>query len=243
LYNYLGNTSDGISVDSTDFIQPRASALADESLVTNPALFTKRGADLAQATNAKQPLFYDGFRTVNGLPVIYQEDGRAAYLQTTDASVCAVAAGDNPPLVVIGVAKADTNLHDPLRFEYDGSNYLDVRVYNADVQVRRVVGGSSTTVTITGAGTLLQAGVSTFALLIDASRGVKFYVGGSLIDSGTFTDVGSMPTPALVRTMTDQTNRAGVVAELALFAGELTYDGQLREIAKAIGRRWGGLPA
>jgi hypothetical protein len=217
LYNYLGNTSDGISVDSTDFIQPRASALADESLVTNPALFTKRGADLAQATDANQPLFYSEFSSINGLPVIYREAGRTSYLSTTHAHVAGLVAGDDTSWAAMGVMSFSGALAQPLRWtgalDYDIPLYLD----GAGVKSIRYDGVSISTQTFGGI-TDADFASPRLCTLIRTGLTLSLYLDGVFASSVTHDDLGSVDVTAFYIGHPTETAPQQTYAEIALFA-------------------------
>jgi hypothetical protein len=232
--DFVLSTGDGLDVDSAEFIQPRASAWADESLLDDG---TERGADLAPVGNA-QPLFYERFKTVNNLTALFGEDDRSSYLETNHADPVGAGSGDDPPCAVIGVASCESG-GQLFRWDGAGGEYQYLFRDGAELKLIRHDGASSDTQTFgSGLGSLLDSPqmIHLFGL---GGRQWVLCIGGVYRDTVTMADLASA-TMTSFRPFNATGTGSVVMAEFALF-GDLSSLSTWSAILAKLQNEAGGL--
>jgi len=193
-----------------------ASAWADESLTPADA---QRGADLANGTPATQPIFDVAEASLNGLPLIYSEADRGAYLESTHANVLPLPTGAYA-VAAVGRAAPDAATTSGIVSWTYGSNDYERGPYKVgnDIYHRRNIGGVTSTAIWSGEGSRLTADAF-WVLICNADASVDLWCNGVYL--GNQTHAGFMA----------QTPTAFGVGKVSLFAG---YDATLTAAAVAL---------
>jgi hypothetical protein len=150
------------------------------------------GANLSNGTAATQRLYQASFKTLGGVTVAYREAGRASTTSSDDATLVAVASGDDPVFAVTGIWGGTGDDAAPCAWTGAGS-IADVPLYidGAELKSRRHDGSTEDIQTYgSGLAASVAAGVS-WAVVGGAGRTRKLYIGGVLQDTITHADLSS----------------------------------------------------
>jgi hypothetical protein len=218
--SYTGDGRDSMIVymRSGAFLQPRASAWSDWSLDDAGDL---NGHHLAQGTDAKQLLYSERFKKINGRAVPYGETGRAAFFTTDAADLVAIASGDDPVFAVSGVGSLD----DDYLFRFIASGGVGngyFRLESIGSLMYLVKRDASTTSSVpfdAGSGTVLNSD-SHWALIGAPNRVWELWINGVSYGSVTLANLASI-TMADLQVCYSSAAGFNQMAEIAFFEGQV----------------------
>ena len=220
------------------------SAWADLSKL--PTGETLRLAHVSNADPDKQPQFDAAAATINGLPIVYSESGRASYLRSTHADLLAVVndVPANTPHAILAVWRATgTNA---ILCEWSGGTGFEYGLHvhsSGNLRSSRYDGSTSSYKDFgSGLGSLVST-PQVVCVLYHDDLTADLWVGGQYRASVTHENLNALSTTYFQIHNDASTAQLSSTAEFAVFVGDHEYSGQLRMIAQAMGSRWGGLPA
>lgn len=224
-YLYTGDGRDCFNV----YLEPTRGGIT-QTRVANIADQSGVGADLAQATAANQPLFWE--TTQNGLVIPTREDGRAVQTTSTNATLASVADAGGaayPGMAIIGVAAlasggAVNRRVCPVRW-YDsvGGGYdLPLTLSTADApQSFRNDGSSSDVAAYSGVAAGIFSTPKAFALICNTDGTRELWVAGAGPYTATVGALLAVSFDGLETFGTNSTNGDADLAVTAVIAGQV----------------------
>jgi hypothetical protein len=196
---------------------------------------------ISQAVDANRPRYYDS--TLRGATILHREAGRASYLTTTNATVAAVASGNDPSFTACGVFGGTGNYACPLYWSGAGGCWdVPIVVSGSSIRCWRRDGAIASNVSI-GAATLVASTV-TWCIFRNGLTQDTF-INGSFVSTITLTDTASATMGDLNIGCPYDTNPEQVVAEWAIWSGipsgadAATRYRAMQRVVRSMGSRFG----